>query len=177
MEYTVNLETTTWRDTRNINLCVLGGVTDLMVMVCFSYLDSGRAALWRGVSGSGPSLSCTRRGWWRVFSTPLCVRSEVLGTSGRTGTCRDDRDTETGRWMGRTEGDWRREERQTGDDWSERGSEDGLGSGKSTVSLEKTNEGKESCSIFSSYLHRAVSDIWHGELKVHSFISMNILVF
>lgn len=105
MEYTVNLETTTWdlssssaEDTGNINLCILGGVTDLMVMVCCSYLDSGRAGLWRGVSGSVPSLSCTRRGWWRVFSTPLCVRSEVLGTSGHTGTCRDDRDTETGRW-------------------------------------------------------------------------------
>lgn len=43
---------------------------------------------------------------------------------------------------GQNRGDSRREERQTGDDWLERGLEDGLGSGKSTVSREKTNKGK-----------------------------------
>lgn len=72
--------------------------------VCRSYLDSGRAGRWRGVSGSGPSLSYTRSGWWRVFLTPLCGRWWVLGTSGCAGACRDDRGTKTNRWTGRKKG-------------------------------------------------------------------------
>lgn len=72
--------------------------------VCRSYLDSGRAGRWRGASGSGPSLSYTRSGWWRVFLTPLCGRWWVLGTSGCAGACRDDRGTKTNRWTGKKKG-------------------------------------------------------------------------
>lgn len=50
-----------------------------------SYPGNGRAARWEGESGSGPSLSCTRSGWWRVFLTPLCARWRVSDTSGCSG--------------------------------------------------------------------------------------------
>lgn len=82
--------------------------------VCSSYLDSGKAGLWRGVSGSGPNLSYTRCGWWQVFWTPLYGRSEVLGTSGRI-RCMQRWQRHRNRWMDRqNKWDWRQKEQWTG---------------------------------------------------------------
>lgn len=82
--------------------------------VCSSYLDSGKAGLWRGVSGSGPNLSYTRRGWWQVFWIPLYGRSEVMGTSGCI-RCMQRWQRHRNRWMDRqNKWDWRQEEQWTG---------------------------------------------------------------
>ena len=86
----------------------------------------------------------------------------MLGTSGRTGTCRDNRDTETDGWTEqrglKTRGAADRERlvREEAQGLVGRGRIKVAGSGESTVSGEKTNKGKSHATYSQTILSKII---------------------